>query len=228
MANIALVAHVAAGSSGGTTVTTPNANMVGADFMFAALADLRSTTAVNISDTESNTYTNTSPAYNDGSLSRIRGSYVGSPTVDSSVAASYTLTNSFPSLALAGFSGVKASSFFDTQNGNHTTGSSTSLQPGSVTPSENGCLIVAAMAIGTVVTNVQIDSGFTLLDTIAFLNGNKFGLSIAYKVQLVAAAINPTWSWTVSSSFASAGIYVFKPAMAPVLPDTFPALMIAG
>ncbi len=100
------------------------------------------------------------------------------------------------------FSGADTVVPFDQQNGVATPTTTTSYQPGSITPSENNEVIVTAITSGGGVTSYSIDSGFTISDQFDLSGGGHFPLGMAYLIQTSAAASNPTWSW--SNSLASA------------------------
>jgi hypothetical protein len=91
------------------------------------------------------------------------------------------------------------------QNSAANTGGATSLQPGSITPSQNNSLVVASFGgLDMDAGDTQsIDGGFALSDQNTFVGGNHYAGAMAYLVQGSAAAINPTWSWTNTSSAAA-------------------------
>lgn len=208
MAAIALVAHTAAGSPSGSGITTSGIDTAGADFVALPLSRyVVGAGSVHPGDNKSNTFTARTAQNSIFCHSRIYDSIPG--TVGSGHAASYSDTTSFPAVGLVAFSGVLQSSPIDAQNG-ATNDSAMSLQAGSVTPSEDGCLIITSIGFSASNT-LSIDQGFTILDQIDFVNGQHFGIAIAYKIQTTAAAVNPTWSWGATSQ-ASAVIAVYKSA----------------
>jgi hypothetical protein len=100
---------------------------------------------------------------------------------------------------------------FDKQNGSQNS-VNTSRQPGSVTPSEGGELIITGIA-GELNTHgaFSINSGFTISHQKDFENPHNTPGAMAYLIQGAAAAVNPTWSWTGSKNGAST-IATFKMA----------------
>jgi hypothetical protein len=58
---------------------------------------------------------------------------------------------------------------------------------------------------------LEIDSGFTLVDAAVGVAGQSYPGASAYLVQVTAAPVNPTWSWT-AGSIAAATIASFKHA----------------
>lgn len=157
------------------------------------------TGSATITDSKSNTWTDLSE-YTAANGNKVKISYVVNPTVGSGH--TFTATGNLPGLCAMAFSGVKTSSPFDQANGAVTVGGT--LQPGSVTPSENGELLITGVSNDTSAT-AAINSSFTGLvqvDTIA----------MAYKVQTTAGAENPTWSNLGGGSSVAAAIATFKVA----------------
>lgn len=112
----------------------------------------------------------------------------------------------------AAFSGGHSSPF-DVENGSEASGVSTK-QPGSVTPSQNGELIVVGGCISTGASFTSIDSGMTILENVPNVGGQHIAGALAYKVQTTAAAINPQWTMSGSGS-VSAAIATFKAGTIP-------------
>jgi hypothetical protein len=108
----------------------------------------------------------------------------------SSVGVGHTFTAgsaSFASMYAAAFSGAEASPLDQQSTANTTT------QAGSITPSENGELIIASLCSRTD-TTYTIDSGFTIAEATPYLASNYDGGALAYLVQSTAAAVNPAWN----------------------------------
>lgn len=116
-------------------------------------------------------------------------------------------TDIYQGTSFSTWSGASVSPF-DVENG--ATGSSiASLATGSVSPSEDNCLIVSMVAHEDG-SGISIDSGFTLIDTIAYSSGANEGTSLAYLIQTTASSVNPTWSWSSGPTYAATAIAVFK------------------
>lgn len=199
-AAISLVAHTAAGSSGAFTVTTPAINTTGANLIVVYIAHDGSTGGP--SDSAGNTFTcltNYHPSF--PNLAML--CYVLNPVTSASHTFSYSSGGSAPSLAVEAFSGVAS---FGTQNGN-AVGSGTTIQTGSVTPSVASSLVISGLATNAVVS-VSIDSSFTITDTVTFLAGNHYAISMAYLI--TGSAVNPTWTIS-SSNWMGASIATFAP-----------------
>lgn len=149
--------------------------------------------------------------------------------------ASHTVTASgastFSGSQLTAWSGANSSPV-DQQNG--ATGSGTTQATGSITPSQDNCLIIAH---GTFAAAPQasytIDSGMTVTGGVSFSVGVNEGSAQAYKVQTTAAAINPTWDPQTIAMAMCATIASFKIASAsttfvPLVGGYGPGMGLAG
>lgn len=207
-AAFALVAHAAAGGTQ-NTVTTTGVDTTGANLLIVCVS-FDTTSTQTISDSKSNTWT---------ALTKTTSSSAGAvcyysknPTVGASHTFSNTGASNFSSIFMEAFSGADTSSPFDQENG--ATNSSTTLQPGSVTPSQNNEVIVTFLGFNTAGTPISIDGGFTQSDTaVDFSSGNHYGGAMAYLIQTSATAANPTWTRT-NTQTNSARIATFKAAAA--------------
>lgn len=107
-------------------------------------------------------------------------------------------------------------------------GSSTSSQGGSITPSGNRYLVVTFLATeGTSAVSVgSVDASAAVADNA--LGGGHIGVGVAYKIQTTAAAINPTW--THGNGVRVARNYSFKVAdvAATVRVNQFPSQYTAA
>lgn len=210
---IALVSHVAKttpGTSG--AISTTGATLLVAAAGYTAASSIA---FPNISDNQSNNWgLPYIPGNNGGSnTGTIALWFVSSPTT----AASHTFTcggSGFESLCVAAFSGTPTTFTVDSP-GASSGATGTSLQAGSVTPSVDNSLLIAALAFRVAAT-VSIDSGFTITDQNPFSSGVAVGTALAYLIETSAAAQNPTWSWT-GSAIANAILVSFRPlASTPV------------
>jgi hypothetical protein len=158
-----------------------------------------------LSDSKGNTWTGLTLKTTGNAGSRI---FYCAPT---SVGSGHTFTvnssNAF-AFGVQAWSGANASPF-DIENGATASGV-TSIQSGSVTPTNANSLIVAAGSPTDNTSLYGVDSGFTATATVPFVGGTNEGLLMAYLKQNAAAAVNPTFSWTTSAA-AAATIAVFKP-----------------
>lgn len=202
---IALVAHAGAGSSGGGNVTTSAMDTSGASLLVAAVSAASGTPG--LSDSKGNTWVQMA-AEQGGKTTMF---YVKNPTVGSGHTFSTTMgAGSFGSIAVVAFSGTNTTQNVDQTNG-FASGGGTTFQPGSVTPSQNGEVIVTSTAPSSNPSTASIDSGFTITDFISFLSGNHFGIGLAYLVQTTAGVVNPTWTLSVANAQAGS-IGTFKHA----------------
>lgn len=201
---ISLVAHTSAASSGGAlSLTTGSVNTAGANFIVIAVS-FYNNIAQTVSDSNSNTWTALTQY---GSGNNIRLFYCISCTVGSGHTFTTTSSSSsYQAIAVEAFSGV-ANNPFDVQNGGGTF-TTCVCQPGSITPSQNGELIISAIVDGST-TSVSVDSSMTITDQQFYSNGNALGGALAYLVQPAAAAINPSWT---SAGSASVTVAAFKAA----------------
>ena len=158
--------------------------------------------------TDSNTNTWTLIRTDSTTSDFLKTYYCFNPVLSSTHSFAVTSVSGFPAIAIAGFSGVAVSPL-DQQNGFGNTGV-TSIRPGSITPSINGCLVISGMMtdFGSTFPTAVIDSGFTVTDYIP-LSGSSVGTGLAYLLQGAAAAVNPTWS-NFAPGHAVASIVSFK------------------
>ncbi len=207
----ALVAHTGAATPGSPWqfITTSAIDTTGATFLVLSLAFYAPTVTVTISDSKSNTWT---------ALTR-RGAgtdvdiltYVCySPTVGSGHTFSLDSSpnGSFATMEVMAFSGITASAV-NTSTGASTSSSSTG-QPGSITPSVANTLVITAVAFDDNASGaVSINGGYTISDTVPYGTANNFGGSAAYIVLTSASAQNPTWNVTNSAVQVTAAIAAF-------------------
>lgn len=211
---IAHVASVLAHSGNGTytflfdDITSPAIDTTGANLLIG-MVSWRDTTSTTFTDSKGNAWNPLTVRLSGTFSNRLR--YCDTPpTVGSGHTATASATNSRPLLGLWAFSGAHATPYHS-ENG-ATSGSATSIQPGSVTPPEDNCLIFTGMHNDS--GPVQSISGYTSL-TFAYVSNTTAGGG-AYVIQTTAAAENPTWSWSGARECA-ATIAVFKAAAATVV-----------
>jgi hypothetical protein len=209
-----IFAHTAAGSvDAGTSVTTAALDTTGCTLILlgASFYGFLSTPG-DFSSSPSNTIS-LLPSYNDGATCGVKLAYITLPTTSSTQ--TFTINapggGAYQSLMVLGVAGV-ASPPGDVENGNAPGTAGTTIQPGSITPSQDGDLIVTVLNVNGDESGgnlPSIDNGFTITDTVAYSAGQHFLGSFAYLVQGSAAAINPTWTYGVSHERAAA-IAAFK------------------
>lgn len=188
--SFALVSRNYAGSSTGINVTTSNTNMIGATLFVAVVNCLQAGNEPVLSDSARNTWTKYA-TYDNGWL-RQQVYYCVKPTVSATQTFTVTSEGKSPSVFVAGFSGVLSIDAFDLANHNNTA-VSTTVQPGSITPSGDNSLVICTDTCGGSGTPT-LDSGFTYQSIASNASGNNFGGGLGYKIQSAAAAVNPTWT----------------------------------
>jgi hypothetical protein len=113
------------------------------------------------------------------------------------------------SVAVTAWSGSAASPF-DVQNA-----ANNSVQPGSITPTNNNELLITATVDAGTYIETGIDSGFAISDAVAGAPGSSYAIAQAYLVQTSAAAVNPTWTGGGGGGYQGTVIAAFAPASSP-------------
>jgi len=216
---IVLVAHAAV-SPGGTTGAV---NTTGANLIVIAATDSNGAPPT-VTDNQSNTYTSITTKA-DGSTQQINLWYCLNPTVNASH--TFTVSGSFPSLTAAAFSGVKASGALDQHNNTGNTAASTTVQPGSITPtSDNSLVITAAGIAGAAGATLSVNNSLSITDQKPFTAGTNYGTGLAWIVQGAAAAINPTWTLSATPITLVSVIASFLPV--PTASTVLPGAAATG
>jgi hypothetical protein len=189
---------VSAGSSDELTVTTPSYNTTGATLIVIVQSSAGG--ANTPSDSKGNTWTQVinEPTFGNNHSSIY---YCASPTTDS--AQTFTATyggTGEPTLIVYAFSG--ATGVLDKNSGGFNNGSTTTCQPGSVTPTTSGQLVISGFSYQASVT-ASVDSGLSNQIDVGFSLFHHQGNSAAFKIQSVAAAINPQWTASGTGNFAA-------------------------
>jgi hypothetical protein len=207
------IAKTAAGSPNGSTVTTSGIDTTGADLLIVVISYYDGNGAITsgkLSDSKSNTWVS---AISQADQSTTAANFVlySKPTSVGSahtftVAASAGLT--YQTISVYTVSGSHASPLDQTASSQGSL--DTSRQPGSITPSANNCLIISGWTLITINGgSPSIGSGFTVETFVDNDGANHQAGSLASFTQATAAAINPTWTWTVPGANA-ATIVSFK------------------
>ncbi len=192
---------IIATSYGNSGVTSPAIDSSGADLLLVPLY-LCAAAFTTQPDSKGNNYTDLTRRDAGSGYSAYQTYSVGGLVLGSG----HTASNSvgYSRVGLIAVAGAHATPL-DGESGNRTLAApTTSIQPGSLTPSEDGCLIVTTITCvggGTITP----PAGFTVIvnesDTCA----------LAYMIQGTAAPINPTWAWPTSVDCACT-MTVWKPA----------------
>jgi hypothetical protein len=192
------IAHVeeALGVNGGTSSAI---DTTGADFIVAFIAadgGVVSLDTLSIQDSKSNTWVKLTRQWNSGDVGG-QLFYTINPTVGTGHTFGCPTASSFSSIFVAAWSGSELSSPFDQQNG-AANPTSTTHQPGSVTPTTNNQLVINAVGHG--VTSASINGGFTKVGVdVALGPGNHYGGVMFFLVQTTAAAANSTATLNATS-----------------------------
>ncbi len=192
---------------GGPGGTSGDVDSSGGNLIVLAIATDAGVTLVpgDISDNKGNGPYTFVADYVGGGVDRIHLFYiVAPPTVGSAHKFTVSKASSFSSIAIATFSGAHATPF-DQQAGN---GVASGNIGANVTPAEDDCLIVSAVANGST-TPCGSPSGFTQTDQVG-LGGGGYGVGLAYVVQTTAAFVSGVW--TSGSGGVATVIASFKAA----------------
>jgi hypothetical protein len=194
------------GSAGGTSAAIDTS---GADFLVAAVIyDSRATPT--FTDSKGNTWTAGFAQTNISNASC--QPYWCNPT---SKGTGHTVacggpSSQFSSVYFAAFSGALQGTPKDQAISNVDT--SSTCQPGSLTPTENNELVICICAFGVVGNPSIAGGGMILLDKNGLSAGAFYGGGLAYVVQSAAAAINPTWTFPGPSASAAESVSFKSPA----------------
>lgn len=194
----ALVVHIEKAGAGTTTTTTTDINTSGANLLIAAWSSYGGGEPSTISsDSLGNTWTVLSGIAGP-SLTELHLAYCKNPIVGAGhhIVVTGTLTN-YCSVFFSAWSGADTTTPYNSDIV-HGSATATSVQPTSLTPPSNNCLVVTVESDIDSSTAPTVNSPLTGLDTQVYLPGNSIGGGIGYEIQTTAAARNPTWSGTSS------------------------------
>jgi hypothetical protein len=182
-AGYALVSATA-GFTNSSEADSPAMDTRGANLIICCVGSYAST-SFTLTDSLGNTWTALT-TYG-GSAATCKLFYCLSPLTGS--AQTFKVTGVFaPTISIAAFS-RSSSSTFDVSNGS--SGSGTSINPGSITPSQDNEIIITGVVADNT-SNSSIDSGFTIAAQASGQVGISVGSMISYKFQTSASASNPT------------------------------------
>ena len=221
-ATISIVAHTSVvGNGASVTVTTLNINTTGATAEFIGVIDYNADPSnTPPSDSLGNTWTYiataTAPANAGGATVRSGIFYCLNPTTGT--AQNFSVTSIYGPVFVIAASGVATSAALDLHSeagaGGYT---SSTVQPGGITPSQNGEILITLLDGGTFGTPYTIDSSFTNPDSQAYTSGLSFGGSMGYLIQTTAGVEDPTWSATTQPNVFGLGTNIasFKASGGP-------------
>lgn len=206
--NITWIASNHGAATSSTTGAIGSTNTTGANFCVVAISYYPGASGVitSVTDSPGNTYTAltvSSDAVNTATVLFYAKNATPSATHTWAISGNNT---PFPGSTVACFNNVNTTTPFGHESG--ATGLVTAtLQPGSITPSSNGALIVSVLGLcGGSASTFAIDSGMSApsaSEISPFAAGSSCGAAISYKIQGTAAAINPTWTYGVVTNLSS-------------------------
>lgn len=178
-------------------------NNTGVNLLVVFVADYSgsgATSSGTITDSSSNVWTETGTVSNNNHRETVW--YSSSPTVSASQTVTFTCflgDQCFPVMQVLSYSGAKATTPLDKVQCSGGPGGF-SLQPGSITPLQNGEAFATGIAFASDLIGLTIDSGFSITDLSPSVAGQSFEGAAAQFIQGSASALNPTWSWTTNQS----------------------------
>lgn len=186
------ITHVATMTAAGAPnssadAVTGTADTSGADFvLFAAARDSAGTPV----DSKGNILTSLT-RYANGTATGVQFFYAaGTPTVGASHSGSLAQAGNSAAIAGIAFAGVHATPF-DQENGSGGTGASPQTT-GSITPSENGCVVITALgSYGNPVSNSPLT-----ITTSANTTNFSDSVALGYEIQTTATARDISWAWS--------------------------------
>ena len=198
--------HLCAGSTDSNTFTSGTLDTTAATALAMVVASYGVNAEPTLTDSKSETWTKRTTVTLSGNM-RVTAYYANAATGTFTVGTGHTFTltgtASYPAGCLLVLKGTTTSALYDSgiENSNFT-GSDVSLTTGSVTGSQNGDIYVTGLgpAGGS---SFSIGSSFTLVDSVAYVNGQHYGCYLAYFIQTTAGAVNPAWGWTTSVAAAT-------------------------
>jgi hypothetical protein len=219
MATITVVDTIRATNqvNNGNTVTTGTLNIATANAIVVGVADYQLASLGTVTDNAGNTYTRVR-TNTDGVSPRIALYVCLAPVVSSSMTFTYTGgggTVAYPSIYVVGLHSTYPL-VVDQQNGTGLS-SATSGQPGSITPSQDNCIVFTACnstgSFGVPAPPSVSSTYSTNIMRAPFVNLRNFAGGMAWNIQTTATATNPTW--TYAGSFPSALLIVSLKEVAP-------------
>jgi hypothetical protein len=182
-------------------VISSGINTIGANLIVISIASYVGDGVPQITDSGSNTW-GTCSTYLITANQENTIYYTTAPTVSTTHTFSSTAGCGYGCMFVGAFSGAAASPF-DAQSGGTLSSYGTSVQPGSL--GTNGELLVAGISLGA--GTMVSCTGFSIIGSYAYVNGQNFGGAAAY--QFCSGATNPTWVVSASQGLPN-GMVSFK------------------
>lgn len=199
--------------NGNDNYTTGSMDTTGADLLVACFADAGGAVPT-ITDSKGNTWVLGRRAVPIDWGSSIYYAWGTGLVVGTGHTFTFTKTDQFGSAQVFAFSGGQiATDPLDQTNQNHAL-TSTTMQPGSVTPTTDGQLVIAHDTWDNEASMATVDSGFVTPSYGDIGTGGVYlGSGSSYLIQTNAAAVNPTF--TLPSTSHQYGVIVTFKAMPP-------------
>jgi hypothetical protein len=196
------------GSPDGNNFTSTAIDTTGATAILVIVSNFSGDAAATLTDSVGNSYGAATNVV--GGNARLQYWLKAGPTT--SATHTFTLGGaSFgSSIAVIALSGTATASAFGTPT--TASGSAVStLQPGSITPDQDGEALITAYAASDTVTSVS--APFSPVDGSQAATGNHLAIALAFELQTTATARNPTWTASGATDMAVFMVNV-KPAAA--------------
>lgn len=196
---------------GGSSVTTSLSpiNSTGATLIIFHVS--RNTEVCTIGDNKGNTFTLIQSVTSGTMVSEIY--YCIPPAANTGLNHYFTYQacvppGATPSIDVIVLSATNTSSPIDQQN-SAALSAALSGQPGSITPTANNEIVITAVNANTSTSAPTISPGYTVSSSINFTAGRHVASGMAYSIQTLAAATNPTWTYG-SSTISAQNIVSFR------------------
>jgi hypothetical protein len=210
VAQIALIAHTAAAApyaSGPAMLNTTGANFI---MVCAVQGYGYPPTSSAVTDSNSNTWIQ-GPTQTNSGYGYVTPYYVFNPTTGTNQTFEYQANAPNTAISVMAFSGVASG---PDQSSSASTSYGTTLQSGSVTPTNANELISNCSGNnGNTLTGASIASPMTLVDSLS--GGLAPSVADAYQIQTTAMAVNPTWTVASSNSNLSTVTLTFYSTETP-------------
>jgi hypothetical protein len=221
---IALISSV----NGGTkdTGTSSAIDTTSATLITFGVIDYAGDPAAVVSDSKGNTWTPITTQTSANCREIIY--YCASPTVGTGHTFTLTNGNIFASYSVDSWSGTDPSSPLDVSNGNTSSGGTTTLSTGSVTPSASGALVLTFCGQNGGGSDTVTTPFDATLSGVAYNSGNYLGNGRAYEIQTIATARNPTWSGASTDRAATIAVFLAAGGAPPPSAYVFGAKIFTG
>lgn len=182
----------------------------GATAIFVAISDYGGNPASTLTDSESNSYGSPITVELLAGNVRLQTWAIANPATDAShtfiIASSYA-----PSIAVLVLLGTALASVVDQFSDAQSLGNST-VQPGSITPSQAGAIVVTTYASAFVYDSVS--APFSPVDGSVAVSAEHMALALAFEIQTTPTARNPTWASSSAGNHMVSIVSLKAPAVA--------------